>query len=259
MVEIEDDPKKGIAYYLIHTVLLSVNLYTNKDLFARNPTASLVQFTFIRGLFCFLFSLMMGVGSLKRDLYSNVDSRCLPSLVFRCVQGALSVFISFMCIKYFEVSTVGITCALQPVIVCLLAYFVLGERMRRFDQLSLVLLVVCVSLVILGAESTESTDEKAEIGLIPLVALLSQPVLLAMGTVAMRQMRRLPETCCSTYQNATLFVLSGCYLVYSGTSFSFVLEFSLVSWALIMLSSLTTVATQLMKFKAFKYQQASKL
>lgn len=202
-VECEDDPKKGIAYYLIHTVLLSVNLYTNKDLFGRNPLISVVQFTFIRGLCCVLMSLALGFRNLKHDLVDNVDRKSLPSLVFRCVQGALSVFISFMCIKYFDVSTVGVVCALQPVIVCLLAYFMLGERLRRFDQLSLFFVVVCVSLVMLGAapaaDASDEGDQKNEMGLLPIIALLSQPVLLGMGTIAMRQMRRLPETCCSTY------------------------------------------------------------
>jgi drug/metabolite transporter (DMT)-like permease len=125
----KDDPVKGVVYYLVHSVLLSINLYTNKALFGLNPTVSVLQFTFARGLISVLLSLLMSHRNLKHELVDCVDRSSFPSLVFRCLQGALSVFISFMCIKYFDVSTVGIVCSLTPLFVCLLAYFMLGERL----------------------------------------------------------------------------------------------------------------------------------
>jgi hypothetical protein len=82
-----------------------------------------------------------------------------------------------------------------------------------------------------------------------MIALLSQPLLLAAGIVAMRQMRRLPETCCSTYQNLVLFVLSGLIMAWQEPqSFGFVLELTWTSWALVIVSSALTLSTQIYKF-----------
>ncbi len=131
--EARDNPSKGVAYYVLHTVLMSVNLYVNKASFELNPLVGVLQFTFIRGVLCTALMLLWGAGHLKRDLVDAVDRKALPSLVFRCTQGGLSVFISFMCIKFFNVSTVGIVCSLTPLFVCLIAYWLLGERLKTFD------------------------------------------------------------------------------------------------------------------------------
>lgn len=64
----KDDPRKGVAYYLIHTVLLSINLYTNKMLFGLNPSVSVIQFTFIRGVCSVLLGVIMGYGKLRHEL-----------------------------------------------------------------------------------------------------------------------------------------------------------------------------------------------
>jgi len=82
---LKDDPIKGVTYYLIHTVLLSINMYTNKSLFGLNPFISVLQFTFLRGVCSVLMSLIWGYGRLKLELYDKIDRKILPSLVFRCL------------------------------------------------------------------------------------------------------------------------------------------------------------------------------
>jgi len=115
-----------------------------------------------------------------------VDGSNVFSLAFRCLQGALSVFISFICIKYFDVSTVGIVCSLTPLFVCMLAYFLLGERLKRLDQIALIFVVACVCLVMHGAKPSSGSTHQLTIEMLPIVALLSQPLLLAAGMIAMR-------------------------------------------------------------------------
>ncbi len=112
-------------------------------------------------------------------------------------------------------------------------------------------------MVILGADGQESSAMTANP--LALVALLSQPVLLAAGCVAMRQMRKMPETTCSTYQNLSLAVLSGACMLGLGLPFDFFLEFTWQAWLLVLASSLLTILTQTAKFAAFKYHQASAL
>ena len=72
-VEMKDNLFKGVTYYLIHTLLLSLSLYTNKAMFELNPLISVLQFTFIRGVGSVLVSLIMGFGHLKNDLIDSID------------------------------------------------------------------------------------------------------------------------------------------------------------------------------------------
>ena len=78
-------------------------------------------------------------------------------------------------------------CSLAPIIVCALAYFFLGERMRIPDILFLFSVFCCVILVLLGANTggdavvTDGSVEAAAVtgGAIAFVGLIAQPVLVA--------------------------------------------------------------------------------
>lgn len=50
----------------------------------------------------------------------------------------------------------GIVCSMTPLFVCAMAYFILGERMKLFDLVALLAVVISVALVILGAQGHES-------------------------------------------------------------------------------------------------------
>jgi drug/metabolite transporter (DMT)-like permease len=108
---------------------MSINLYTNKGLFNLNPVVGIMQFMFIRGVISTVLMTLWSYGSLKITFIDSIDKSNIASLVFRCLQGAISLFITFLSIKFFNVSTVGIVCSLTPLFVCLFAYFLLGERL----------------------------------------------------------------------------------------------------------------------------------
>jgi drug/metabolite transporter (DMT)-like permease len=150
----KDDAKKGVTFYLISTILLSAQLYSNKMLFDTNPAVSVLQFTFVRGAVSLALGLLWSSGHLRADLIDHLDWATLPSLGFRCFQGATSVFISFLCVKFFSVATVGVVCSLTPLMVCLIAYFVLGERIKRAELFGIVFVVAAVSLVMLGQQDS---------------------------------------------------------------------------------------------------------
>ena len=195
--ELQDNPRLGVLYYLAHTVLMSVSLYTGKLLFDLNPTVGIMQLTFSRGLIASLMLVVYLNRNLKAVLIDGVDRDSLPSLVVRCLQGGTSVFISFMCIKYFNVSTVGIVCSLTPIVVCVLAYYLLGERMTAASVAALVCVFGAVVLVIMGAEGEQANTMSANIWVT--IALMFQPVLLASGAICMRSMRKMHESVVSTY------------------------------------------------------------
>lgn len=143
-------------------------------LFETNPDVTILQFTFVRGAVSMILGLMWSYGNLRRELYDNIDRSAIPALAFRCSQGALSVYISFLCIKYFSVSTVGVVCSMTPLFVCILAYLLLGERLARYELMSILFVVAAIILVMLGGDSSKQSEEKGEeVGLWPTLALLS--------------------------------------------------------------------------------------
>ena len=89
-----------------------------------------------------------------------------------------------MSLKYFNVSTVGIVCSLTPLIVCVIAHFLLNERMKTRDMMTLGGVFVAVLLVIMFANGEQAATMHANPW--ALIALISQPFLLAAGSIAMR-------------------------------------------------------------------------
>jgi drug/metabolite transporter (DMT)-like permease len=67
--------------------------------------------------------------------------------------------ISFMTVKAFPISTVGIVCSLAPIFVCLLGYFFLGEKLKLIDYLALLAVFSAVAMVVLGAAPAEEDIE----------------------------------------------------------------------------------------------------
>lgn len=155
----EHNPTKGVFWYVLHTLLLSANLYSGKYLFALNPTLTVTQLAFARSALSSLICLLWVNLNLKATMVDAVTRDSVGSLVFRCLQGGLSVTIGFLCIKYFSVSTVGIVCSLVPIFVCLLAWLFLGERMTWKDCVALAVVIIAASLVILGNQEDTSQKE----------------------------------------------------------------------------------------------------
>ena len=61
-----------------------------------------------------------------------------------------------MSYKYFNVSTVGIVCSLYPVLVCVIASFLLNERMKIRDVMTLTGVFISVILVIVYSNAEEA-------------------------------------------------------------------------------------------------------
>ena len=153
-ISMKDHPRKGVLFYIIHTVLLSANMYAAQQLFAAADNVAIMQLTFLRGVICSLIVLLMVNRNAKQTLWDPVDCKTLPSLIFRCLQGGISVYIAFSSINYFNVSTVGIVCSLKPIIACLFGVGLLGERMGCKDVIAMTAVFVAVFLVIFGAEGS---------------------------------------------------------------------------------------------------------
>lgn len=216
-----------------------------------------MQLTFVRGVVCSAIILMMINRNIKATLWDPVEYRSLPSLIFRCLQGGISVYISFSSINYFNVSTVGIVCSLKPIIACILGVTILGESMTCKDVICMSAVFIAVFLVIFGSEGEQQDNMSAKP--MAMVALISQPLLLAGGDIAMRKMRKMPEQLCSAYQNLSLCLLASLYMVCTGLKFDFVKDLSIEAWLWLCLSCSLTILTQLAKASAFKYSESARL
>ena len=201
--------------------------------------------------------LIMINRNIKSTLYDPVEIKTLPSLIFRCLQGGISVYISFSSINYFNVSTVGIVCSLKPIIACLMGVTMLGESMTLKDVVCMSAVFIAVFLVIFGSEGSQG--ESMQTNPWAMVALIAQPFLLAGGDIAMRKMRKMPESLCSAYQNVSLTLLASIYMLCTGISFDFIWTLSQSAWFYIILSCALTIISQIVKAHAFKYSESSRL
>jgi drug/metabolite transporter (DMT)-like permease len=100
-------------------------------------------------------SIVMGIWvnkDIKEIMVGQIETTCLPSLIFRCLQGALSLFNGFLLLQYFYVSTISIVCALTPIFTCIMAYFIFGSDISSADVRALIAIFVAIGLILTGGE-----------------------------------------------------------------------------------------------------------
>ncbi len=115
--------------------------------------------TFARGVAASLVMLIWINKDIMNVMFGQVQASCWPSLIFRCAQGALSLFNGFLLLKYFYVSTITIVCALTPIFTVIFAYFIFGSQVSSADIRSLIAIFMAVGLILTGGES--QTEESS--------------------------------------------------------------------------------------------------
>lgn len=126
-LSVADNPRKAVSFFIFSSVLMTMNQYASQGLIFRNPGMSIMQMTFARGVAASLVMLVWINKDIGNVMFGQVQASCWPSLIFRCFQGALSLFNGFLLLKYFYVSTITIVCALTPIFTVILAYFIFGS------------------------------------------------------------------------------------------------------------------------------------
>ena len=198
-------------------------------LFSQTQGVSTFQLTFIRGIICaclVVLMLLVKGESIRGRLVAPVDRQNVKPLFLRAFQSALCVYIAFMSIKYFNVSTVGIVCSLKPIITCVIAVALMGEKMGISDVISNALGLLAIMLVIVGTPAAEGSADATSGGSWAFIALISQPLLLAGGDVLIKKMKKLPEEPVSFAQGIALMIFAGTCMIATGESFKFVFELS---------------------------------
>lgn len=121
-----------------------------------------MQMTFARGVAASLVMFMWINKDIGNVLFGQVQASCWPSLIFRCAQGALSLFNGFLLLKYFYVSTITIVCALTPIFTVILAYFIFGSQISPADIRALIAIFVAVGLILTGGNGTSSGGDRLD-------------------------------------------------------------------------------------------------
>jgi len=133
--------------------------------------------------------------------------------------------------RQLPVSVVAVVTRLTPTLVIFIAFFVLGERLKYFDIVSLVLALSGALMIVLGMQSDDESATERSPWLF--VALAANPVLIAFGEVAMRKMRKLPAATVVCYINYAITIWSLVMMWILSEPYDFFTNFDLISWLLV--------------------------
>lgn len=123
-------------------------MYLMKAVFTLNPDLSIPQITLLKAAIAVLILGASFNVNLKYIMVDSVQADCVGSLVFKTMQGSLGVIMSYYAINAFTVSTVGIAGSLSPLLVCILAAIILGEKVKATEIIGLIFVITGVCLII---------------------------------------------------------------------------------------------------------------
>lgn len=257
-VEVRDNPRLGVLWYIIYTLKMTSILYITKGLYHLNPDLQVLQVTSMKALISVVILAVSLNKNIKYVMYDRVDPDSVYALAFKSSQTCASILIQYNAMKYFSVSTTSVVCSLTPLVACLLATLILREQLTRWTVVSVLIVLSCVSLIIFGAQGEEKAAMHANT--LAVVALCAQPLLLAGGMIASRKMKKNHPMAQACYTNVLLGVVSLLAVQCSGNvDFAFLEHFSPASWLLIFFAGLFTIFENTAKFMAFRYEEAAKL
>lgn len=130
--------------------MLCGQLYATKAVFTLNPTIAVFQVMALKALICFSVIAISQNTKLKYIMVDSVDRTCIPSLVFKTLQGSFGVFFTYTAIKTFQVLTVGIVSSFSPLIALVMATYVLNEKVSMADIVSLLIVISGIILILAG-------------------------------------------------------------------------------------------------------------
>ena len=118
-------------------------------------------------------------------LWDSIPTGSFKQLALRVVQLNVSIFITFYSIKQFELTTVAMVNNCATFVILLLGWLILNESTTLFTFTTLSLSFVGTVVLILGgmANSASGAAGSSAFGMI---LMLSNPVIIATGVIAMR-------------------------------------------------------------------------
>lgn len=135
---------------MFHTVAMTCNLYSMQMIFKSAPWLEIMQVTFLRGVIVLCMMLLYLNCNLKSKVVDPINCSNLPFVVARVISGGICLYIGFVAINVFAVSTVGVVMCLKPALAMILGIFVLNEPKDAKDFITTAAIIGSVLLVICG-------------------------------------------------------------------------------------------------------------
>ena len=245
------------------TVLKSVALLCTGLLYARNPTIGPFQLLIMPCLFGIAIQMIeLNIG-LKKAVWDGINKTNVAPLIMRTCQGVISNLISTAVTKAIPLTIIGVVNNLAPVIVVIAAFFILKERLKVFEIVTIVLTICCVIVIVVGGDagSGDDTDETVShsMFIVLYVLLFVNPFLSAGGVILMRKMKKFNVAVVTWYLNWAICIVSIIIVAALRSGFQYLKEYDWQSWVIAICCGAAYVATSKCGFVALKYQQAAKL
>ena len=110
-----------------------------------------------------------------------------------------------MAVKYFNLTITAMVINCAPLISTVLAVPILGERLKGIQIVYLLLAFGAVAIMILGNPTTGKPKEDSQsTPTLAVIALIFNPVAIAIGNIAMRSMKKLPEEVVSCWMSLSM-------------------------------------------------------
>ena len=128
---------------------------------------------------------------------------------------------------------------LSPLVTVIFAFIFLKERLKLSECIVIILGFSAVSLMILGGDKADQRTYQTN--LFALFILLSNPLVVSAGMVAMRSMRKTSEWTISTMNNLFQLSVFTPYAIWAGLDLSLIFHFSIKGLLIIMTMSFLSI------------------
>ena len=140
-----------------------------------------------------------------------------------------------MAVKYFDLTTVAMVINCAPLLTVVLAAQILGESISNTQIVYLLLAFGAVSIMIFGDPNSDADNkEKLKPSHAAIVALVLNPMAIAIGSIAMRSMRKLREEVVSCWMSTTMLILFVPLVFLKGQDFTICNSFNWIDWLAIL-------------------------
>ena len=208
-----------------------------------------------------LLSILFG-NKLKEYLYDSIDKKLKWQLALRVAMSVLLLVSIYTAVKPLPLVLVGVVTNLSPLLTAVLSFFILKKALTTVDAVALVASFTGVLLLITGGEAQPEevvTNIHEGSMVIPIIALLSVPIILSAVALLSRQLRRLNEYSVTCYVALAMFIGYGAAVLTSGDGLSLLWSFTLFDWIVVIGLGSSSTYVVFCVSRAAQYEEPAKL
>ena len=239
-------------------MLKSVSFVCTSFLYLRNPDLTAFQMLLMRSVFALIVQVIYVNKDLKHAVWDGVNRTNVGPLITRVSMGCFTNIVNYSVTKFLSLTFIAVVNNMGPPLTVLLCYFFLKERIAPFETAMLSLTVIGILLYAIAgvSDTSEGETDRAQatkvMTIVMYVALCFNPIMSAVGTIAMRKMKKFHEAIVSFYLNIGIGVTALIVIWVMGSGFNPIANFDTASWLLSIGTGITGVSSQTARFIALK-------